>query len=98
MKDLAIQRWTVTSISRNFPSAITNAQKIDIRKQLDERYGRFSASHGVQRGIDAIYGIHDDPLLKSPFGFSLSLKIPINELERERKHPACGGRQKVSID
>jgi hypothetical protein len=97
-KDLAIQRWTVTSISRNFPSATAEAQKIDIRKQLDERYSRFSVKYGVQREIDAIYSIHDDPLLKGAFGVSLSLKVPITEIERERQHPACGGQRKVSID
>jgi len=97
-KDPATQRWTVISISRNFPSAITDAQKIDIRKQLDERYGRFSVSRGRQHGINAIYSVHDDPLQKGRFGFNLSLKIPVNELEQERKHPACGGQRKVSID
>jgi hypothetical protein len=33
------RRWIVTSISRNFPAAVSDAQKADIRKQLDERYG-----------------------------------------------------------
>jgi len=97
-KDVAIQRWTVTTISRDFPSAVSAAQKADIRKQLDERYTRFNVSRGIQRGIDALYSIHDDPLLKGPYGFNLSLKIPFNELERERQHPACGGQRKISVD
>ena len=97
-KDVAVQRWTVISITRNFPAAVSDAQKSDIRKQLDERYGRFNVNHGMQRGIDAIYSIHDDPLLKGPYGFTLSLKVPFNEYERERRHPACGGQRKVSPD
>ena len=97
-KDVAVQRWTVISITRNFPAAVSDAQKSDIRKQLDERYGRFNVNHGMQRGIDAIYSIHDDPLLKGPYGFTLSLKVPINEYERERRHPECGGQRKISPD
>lgn len=97
-KDVAIQRWTVISISRTFPTAVSGAQKAAIRKQLDERYGRFSVNRGIQRGVAAIYDIHDDPLRLGSYGFILSLNTPLNEYEREREHPACGGRQKVSVD
>jgi len=97
-QDVAVERWTVTSIARNFPMATSDKQKADIRAQLDGRYDRFSVSRGIQRGIEAIYSVHDDPLLRGHYGFNLSLKIPINEAERERQHPACGGQRKVSID
>src|SRR5882724_1713703 len=70
--DAAIQRWAITSISRSFPAAISAVQQADIRKQLDERYGRFSVSRGRQAGVDAIYAIHEaDPILGGKFGFSL---------------------------
>ena len=97
-KDVAVQRWVVTSISRDFPAARSDAQKADIRRQLDERYSRFNVSRGIQRGVGASYSMHDDPMLRGPYGFSLSLKIPIDELERHRQHPACGGQRKVSVD
>lgn len=94
----AVQRWIVTSISRNFPSAASDAQKADIRRQLEERYSRFNVSRGRQRGVDASYSMHDNPMLRGPYGFSLSLNIPINQLDRQRQNPACGGQRKVSID
>jgi hypothetical protein len=94
----AVQRWIVTSISRNFPSATSDAQKADIRRQLEERYSRFNISRGRQRGVDASFSMHDDPMSRGSYGFSLSLNIPFNQLERQRQHPACGGGRKVSID
>jgi hypothetical protein len=96
--DVSIQRWTVTSISRNYPAAVSDAQKADIRKQLNERYDRFNVSHGMQRGVEALYSIHDDPMLKAAYGLTLSFKIPVNELERERQNPACSGQRKISVD
>jgi hypothetical protein len=97
--DTAIQRWTVTSISRSFPAAISAVQQADIRKQLDERYGRFSVSRGRQTGVDATYAIHEaDPVLNGKFGFSLLYNQKFNDYERYLQHPACGGKQKVSID
>lgn len=97
-KDVAIQRWTVISIWRTFPTAVSGAQKADVRKQLDGRYGRFSFTRGIRRGVAAIYAIRDDPLIQGSYGFILSLNTPVNEYEREREHPACGGKRKVSVD
>jgi hypothetical protein len=97
--DTAIQRWTITSITRSFPAAISAVQQADIRKQLDERYGRFSVSRGRQTGVDATYAIHEaDPVLGGKFGFSLLYNQRFNDYERYLQHPACGGKQKVSID
>ena len=97
--DVAIQRWTVTSISRSFPAAISAAQQAEIRKQLDERYGRFSFSRGRQSGVDATYDVHEaDPFLRGTYGFSLSLNPVPNDCERYLQHPACGGKQKISIN
>jgi len=97
--DVAIQRWAITSISRSFPAAISAVQQADIRKQLDERYGRFSVSRGRQAGVDATYAIHEaDPVLGGKFGFSLLYNQRFNDYERYLQHPACGGKQKVSID
>ena len=97
--DIAIQRWAVTSISRTFPAAVSAAQQADIRKQLDERYGRFSFSRGRQSGVDATYDIHAaDPVLGGKYGFSLFLNQRPNDYELYLQHPACGGKQKISIE
>jgi hypothetical protein len=97
--DVAIQRWTVTSISRSFPAAVSAAQQADIRKQLDERYGRFSFSRGRQSGVNATYGIHEaNPALGGKYGFSLLLNPVPNVYERYLQHPACGGQRKISIN
>jgi hypothetical protein len=97
--DAAIQRWAIISISRSFPAAISAVQQADIRKQLDERYGRFSVSRGRQTGVDATYAIHEaDPVLGGKFGFSLFSNQRPNDYGRYLQNPACGGKQKVSID
>jgi hypothetical protein len=97
--DAAVQRWAITSISRSFPAAISAVQRADMRKQLDERYGRFSANRGRQIGVDATYAIHEaDPVLGGKFGFGLYLNQSANDYERYLQHPACGGKKKVSID
>ena len=96
--DVAIQRWTVTSISRSFPAAVSAAQQADIRKQLDERYGRFSFSRGRQPGVDATYDIRPaDPVMGGKYGFFLLLNQRPNDYERYLQHPVCGGNQKISI-
>ena len=96
-KDVNVQRWTVVSISRNYPQAISGTQQADIKKQLDERYGKFSERRGRQRGITSFYGIHNDPLLKGSYGFHLSL-FQEARADRYRMNSACGGDKKISID
>ena len=97
--NVAIQRWTVTSISRSFPAAVSAVQQVDIRRQLDERYGRFSVSRGIQTGVEAAYAIHEAiPVLRGKFGFSLFLNQRPDDYERYLQNPACGGKQKIAID
>jgi len=97
--DVAIQRWAVTSISRSFPAALSAAQQADIRKQLDERYGRFSFSRGRQPGVEATYDIiAANPFMGGKYGFFLLLNPRPHEYERYLQHPACGGQQKISVD
>jgi hypothetical protein len=92
------QRWAVTSISRDFPAVKSGAQKADVRKQLDERYGRFNVSRGIQRGVDATYAIHEDTFMGRRYGFTLWLNEGPDDYERYLQNPACGGKEKVSID
>lgn len=97
-QDVTILRWTVTSISRDFPAVISNAQRLEVRKQLDKRYGRFDFSRGKQRGVDATYNIREGLFLGLRYGFNLWLRSGPDESERYLQNPVCGGTQKVSID
>jgi hypothetical protein len=96
--DPKIQRWTVVAISRSFPQVKSATQQAETKKQLDERYGRFSVNRGIQRGVGAMYSLNDDPFMSGKYGFNLSMSPDIKDQERYRLHPACGGDKPVSID
>jgi len=96
--DVKIQRWTVIGISRNFPEVKSDTQQVEARKQLDERYGRFSVNRGIQKGVNAMYSVNEDPYKSGKYGFNLSMSPDIKDQERYRQHPACGGGKPVSIE
>ena len=95
--DTATQHWVVVSISRLYPDAVTQAQRVDIEKQLQSRYRRFDLANGIPRGVGGSFSIHPSGF-SAPFGFSLLFMNNPNELERRRQHPQCGGSKKVSVD
>jgi hypothetical protein len=95
--DTSKQRWTVVSIVRTFPAAVSNEQKTQVEAQLAERYHAFGANNrkikNPKPGEGRFYFIHG-----SPFGFNLLLFRGIEEVNRLKLHPACGGTAKVKID
>lgn len=93
--DTTKHQWTVVSIVRTFPAAISNEQRSEIESQLSKRYEAFDAqkTKNVEPGEGRFYGY-----LSYSFGFHLSLFRGIDEGDRMTLHPACGGTQKVNID
>jgi hypothetical protein len=85
--DPSKHQWTVVSISRRYPAAVSNEQRKQIEAQLAERYGAFdflkrkNPKHGEGRYI-------------STNGHSLVLHREVEGI----LHPACGGSSKVNID
>lgn len=98
LNDSSIQRWTVIFINRKLPSVVTNAQIADAKKQLDERYADFDlAAHPKVRlkNGDGRYMISGSP---NNTYFQLSLFHDMENTNRLRMHPLCGGTQKVKLD
>jgi len=95
--DTSKQQWTVISIVRTFPAAVSNEQKAQIEAQLTERYHAFGANNrsikNAKPGEGRFFFING-----SPFGFHLSLFRGIDEGNRMKLNPACGGTSKVKID
>lgn len=95
--DTSKQQWTVISIVRTFPAAVSNEQKAQIEAQLTERYHAFGAKNmnikNAKPGEGRFFSNYG-----SPFGFHLSLFRGIEEGNRMKLHPACGGTAKVKID
>jgi len=91
-------RWTVISIVRNYPAAITNVQVAELEKQLTGRYHAYGANNiGIK---NAKAGEGRFFFLRSPtFGFHLQLfRGGMAEVENMKQHPACGGAAKLSVD
>ncbi len=90
--DTSTQKWTVSAIWRTFPSAITFEQKEEVRSQLHERYRELTTSEHGRLMIDNMgsgtltQGLYLDRL----HGGDIQ-----NQL---KKHPECGGSEKVKID
>jgi len=95
--DAAAQHWVVVSISRSYPDAATQAQRVNIEKQLQPRYHRFDLANGIPRGVGGSFSINPSEI-SAPFGFSLILMSKPNELDRRRQHPQSGGSNNVSVD
>jgi hypothetical protein len=99
-KDLKTQRWTIVSISRRYPEAKSPTQQADLRKQFDERYGRFGKLV-PERGTPAVYVVSDP--LSSSYGFDIFMRIDAYlglEKKPRQSQPvnaACAGKP-VSVD
>ena len=95
--DTSKQQWTVISIVRTFPAAVSNEQKAQVEAQLTERYHSFGANNRNIKNAKPGEG-RFFPNYGSSFGFHLSLFRGIDEVNRMKLHPACGGTTKVKID
>ena len=93
--DTSKQQWTVISITRSLPAAVTEQQKNDARAQLAERYQAFD----LRKTKNAKPGEGRMSINNSGnFGFFLLLFRGIEEADRMKQHPQCGGGAKVKLD
>lgn len=97
LADAGKQQWTVVSINRTFPAAVTNEQRAEVEQQLVERYHAFGAKNPNIRNAKAGEGRFF--FTGSPFGFHLTLSRGYSaEVNRMKQHPECGGAKKISVD
>ena len=87
--DPSRQTWTVTTIVREFPSAVTNEDRAEINKLLTQRYSKFGA--GTRTVADKPGEGRFFPSGMTKFGFGLSLNRGNDEAARMMMHPACSG-------
>lgn len=93
LNDASKQIWTVTTITREFPSAVTNDERAAISKLLTRRYGKFGAG---TRTIDDKPGAgRFFPSGMAKFGFGLSFNRGADEAARLMTHPSCSGGDKA---
>lgn len=92
--DTTKHQWTVVSITRSFPAAVSNEQKAEVESQLAERYAAFD----IRKTANAKPGEGLFNWNFGSFGFHLLLWRGIEEGNRMKLHPACGGTEKVRID
>ena len=88
----AQQAWTVTSIVREFPSALSDAERAQINKVLSQKYAKFAGGAGLDDNAKPGQGYYS-PSVTAHFGFGLSLSRAIDESARMKLNPACGGGQ-----
>lgn len=93
LADPSKQIWTVTTITREFPSAESNEDRATITKLLSRRYGQFGA--GTRTVEDKPGAGRFFPSGMAKFGFGLSLNRGSDEAERMMTHPSCSGGDKV---
>lgn len=93
MSDPSRQAWTVTTITREFPSAVSNEDRAAITKLLTSRYGKFGA--GSRTVPDRPGEGRFFPSGMAKFGFGLSLSRGADESTRLMMHPACSGADKA---
>jgi hypothetical protein len=89
----ATQSWTVTTIVRDFPSAVSNEERAEMTRQLTRRYAKFGASARTvpfKAGDGRFF-----PSGAARFGFGLSLFRGTDEGSRMMAHPACAGMVKA---
>jgi len=95
--DTSVQHWTVTSIVRTFPKAVSAEQKAEVEAELTNRYYAFGANNpGIKNakpGEGRFFSNYG-----STFGFHLSLFTGIDKANRLKLHPSCGGTTKIKID
>lgn len=85
--DPSRQAWTVTTITREFPSAVSNEDRAAITKLLTARYGKFGA--GMRTVPDRPGEGRFFPSGMAKFGFGLSLSRGADESTRMMMHPSC---------
>jgi len=89
--DANSQVWTVTSIVRDFPSAVSNEEKATITALLKRQYGKYGAgslelpSAKPGEGRFFLGG-------SANFGFGLSMVRPADEARRLKAHPMCAAK------
>ena len=92
--DPAKQVWTVTTITREFPTARNNEERAEITKQLNARYAKFGAGRvegpNVKPGEGRFF-----PSGMTRFGFGLSLIRSADEASRMQLHPACSATKAI---
>lgn len=95
--DTSKQKWTVITIMRSFPAAVSTEQKAEVETQLVERYRAFGAKNmnikNAKLGEGRFFFNYG-----AGFGFHLSLFRGIEEENRMKLHPTCGGTAKIKID
>ena len=91
--DPSRQAWTVTTITREFPSAVSNEERAATTKLLTKRYGKFGA--GTRTVPDRPGEGRFFPSGMSKFGFGLSLFRGPDESNRLMMHPSCSSGDKV---
>lgn len=88
LADPSKQVWTVTTIVREFPSAVTNEERAEISHYLKRRYWKFGAGNPTtvlaKPGEGRFF-----PSGMTRFGFGLSLARIDDEAARLQRHPAC---------
>lgn len=94
--DTSKQQWTVVSIARTFPRAISIEQKAEVEAELAKRYHPFGAKNTNIRNPKPGEGRFSLNFIS--FGFNLFLFRGMDEENRMKLHPACGGSAKVRID
>ncbi|MEJ7805034.1 MAG: hypothetical protein WKG03_03815 [Telluria sp.] len=93
LADPARQAWTVTTITREFPSAVTNEDRAAISKLLTRSYGKFGA--GTRTVPDRPGEGRFFPSGMAKFGFGLSLFRGTDESTKLMTHPACSNGDKA---
>lgn len=91
--DPSRQAWTVTTITREFPSAASNDERAAITKFLSKSYGKFGAGNRTvpdRPGEGRFF-----PSGMAKFGFGLSLFRGSDEPSRLLMHPSCNGGDKA---
>lgn len=99
-KDFSNQNWTVVGITRFFQTAISDTQKNELQKQLDQRYKSFI--YPFETSVKVGLGSYEMTL--APLGghvayaLVLGRNVESNDRERLARHPYCGGSEKVNLD
>jgi hypothetical protein len=93
LSDPTKQMWTVTTIVRDFPTAVSNDDRAAISKLLTLRYGKFGA--GTRTVDDKPGAGRFFPSGLTKFGFGLSLNRGTDEATRMMMHPSCSGADKA---
>lgn len=97
--DVTKQLWTVVSITRKFPAAISKEQITEVKTELKQRYSVFSEEHRkykMPKLGEGQFNIHES--IGMPFYMALRLYRGNDEDNRLKLHPACGGNVKIKVD